>query len=192
MAHGIEGKLPIFSFISKRMTPSFSRWNSFYFHDVTPELSTESWNFIKPEKTANYNQSASDGDDLTQMEIISEIHYPLNMKSEHSALVVLHPIHSIWHDLTWFQFCTMVNDISLTSWSNYSKTWFIVIRWSGKFCQIYTGPLCFTVQPTGSTQHQFREFKKQKAIKKCYLQGKFIKQTFKTARAQHAPLCLFL
>jgi hypothetical protein len=109
----VEGKLPMFSFISKRMTPSFSRWNSFYFHDVTPELSTESWHFIKPEKTANCNHNASDGEDLTQIKIISEIHYPLNMKSEHSTLVLTHPIHSIWYNLTWFHFCTMVRDIPL-------------------------------------------------------------------------------
>jgi len=41
----------------------------------------------------NYNHSASD-DDLTQIKIISEIHYPSNMKSEHSTLVLTHPIHS--------------------------------------------------------------------------------------------------
>jgi hypothetical protein len=30
----------------------------------------------------------------------------------------------------------------------------------------------FTVPTTGSTQHQFQEFKKQKLFKKVYLQGK--------------------
>jgi len=33
--------------------------------------------------------------------------------------------------------------------------------------------LHFTVPTTGSTQHQFQEFKKQKLFKKVYLQGKF-------------------
>jgi hypothetical protein len=65
------------------------------FYNVSPLLSTESGHFMKPEKTVNCNHSASYVDDLTHMKINSEIHYPLNMKSEHSTLVVTHPIHSI-------------------------------------------------------------------------------------------------